>query len=54
MGDTGSLFIGFVLALFVIHIFSKGVVVFVQDGIGLADSMIAAGLILCHFLIRSV
>ena len=33
MGDTGSLFIGFVLSLFIIHVFSQGMPVLLKDGI---------------------
>jgi UDP-N-acetylmuramyl pentapeptide phosphotransferase/UDP-N-acetylglucosamine-1-phosphate transferase len=35
MGDTGSLFIGFVLSLFIIHVFSQGMPVLIQDGISI-------------------
>jgi UDP-N-acetylmuramyl pentapeptide phosphotransferase/UDP-N-acetylglucosamine-1-phosphate transferase len=33
MGDTGSLLIGFVLSIFILHVFSQGLIVFREDGI---------------------
>lgn len=42
MGDTGSLFIGFVLSLFIIHVFSKGMPVLLKDGISVDQTPIIA------------
>jgi UDP-N-acetylmuramyl pentapeptide phosphotransferase/UDP-N-acetylglucosamine-1-phosphate transferase len=42
MGDTGSLFIGFVLSLFIIHVFSQGMPVLLQDGISVDQTPLIA------------